>query len=47
MPFSPRIPYDHMVPPVCPGHHKQAEGIVIVYVHTVIFYTGLYTTTGL
>ena len=46
MPFGPRIPYDQMVPSVCPGHNEQAKSIVIVYVHTIVFYTGLYATTG-
>ena len=46
MPFGPRIPNDHMVPTVGPGHHEQAKSIVIVDVHAVIFYTGLYATTG-
>ena len=39
--FSPGIPNDHMIPAVSPGHQEQVKGIVIVYVHTVIFHTAL------
>jgi len=31
---------------MCPGHQEQANGIMIVYVHTVIFYPGLDTAAG-
>jgi hypothetical protein len=31
---------------VGPGHDKQAQGIVIKYVHAVVLYPGRYASTG-
>jgi hypothetical protein len=32
---------------MCPGHHEHAQGIVIEYVHAVVFYPGCYGSAGL
>lgn len=45
--FGPWIPNHHMVPTVSPGHNEQTQGIVIEYVHAIVFHTGRYATTGL
>jgi hypothetical protein len=46
MPFCPRIPNHQIVPTVSPGHDKQAQGVVIKYVHAVVFHPGRYASTG-
>ena len=46
MPFCPGIPNDHVIPSMCPGHHKQAQGIVIVDVHTIVVDPGVDVSTA-
>ncbi len=36
-----------MIPTMCPGDHEQAQGVVIKYVHAVVFHTSRYATTGM
>ena len=47
MPFWPRVPNDHMVPGMAPGHYEHAESVVIEYVHAIIVHSGGNATTGL
>ena len=47
MPFCPWIPDHDGVPGVCPGHDKKTQGVVIKYVHAVVFHTGGDTPAGL
>ena len=46
MPFCPGIPNDQVVPTMCPGNHKQAQGIVIVDVHSIVINTGMDVSTA-
>ena len=46
VPFGPRIPDYHVVPRMGPGHNKQAQGIVIKYVHSIILHPGLDASAG-
>jgi hypothetical protein len=46
VPFCPRIPYHQIIPTVSPGHDKQAQGVVIKYMHAVVFYSGRYAPAG-
>jgi hypothetical protein len=46
VPFCPRIPNDQAIPPMLPGHNKQAQTIMIEQVHAVILHSGCYTSAG-
>lgn len=47
MSFGPRIPNHDRIPAMRPGHNEQAQGVVIIDVHTVIFYSRRDASTGL
>ena len=47
MPFGPGIPYDYVIPIMCPSHNEHAESGVIKYVHTVVFHPSCYGFTGI
>jgi hypothetical protein len=47
MPFCPGIPYDQVVPSMCPSYHKQVQGIVIVNMHTIVVDASMDTATGI
>lgn len=46
MSSCPHVPNDHVVPTVGPGHHEQAQGVLIVNVHAIFVHASLNCAAG-
>ena len=47
MPLAPGIPYDQVVPGMCPSYYEQAQGIVVKHVHAIVVYTNRNATASI